>query len=268
MTAFILDAAERVSADTQKFYRRFLEPFAARFGPRAAPSITTKETEAFARRPTWSSSTRHDCIGTIATAFKWGGYALAGLRRPPKTSRGPTAIILPRDFGRLIHATSGDFQALLRFLWHTGCRPSEASGIDADAVDLRAGVVLLTQHKTAGKTGKPRVIYLSAAALDVLRGQLNHYPAGLLFRNARGGRFSRNAIVNRMWRLQRELGIAATAYGFRHSFITDSLSAGTPEPVVAALVGHVGTAMLANYNHVGARGRLLREAAEKIERSR
>jgi integrase len=135
-------------------------------------------------------------------------------------------------------------------------------------MDWRAGVVIRPNHKTAGQTGKPPLIYLPPAALDVLRGQLRRYGSGLLFRNVRGGHFSRNAIVNRMWRLQRNLGISATAYGFRHTFITDALTAGQPEAVVAALVGHSSTAMIQNYNHTGARGRLLRDAAERIERSR
>jgi integrase len=68
-----------------------------------------------------------------------------------------------------------------------------------------------------------------------------------------------------MLRLQRRLGIKATAYGFRHSFATDALANGVPDAHVAELLGHSGTAMLhKHYSHLTARAKALRDALGRV----
>ena len=56
-------------------------------------ALTTAQAEAYARKPTWSSSTQHDFLGILAAAFKWAERSrlvvrtpLVGLRKPPKAS--------------------------------------------------------------------------------------------------------------------------------------------------------------------------------------
>jgi integrase len=142
LTAFLADSESRVQPITLSFYRRFLLPFAECHGKLRADALTTTFAEAYSRKPTWSSSTRHDCLGTLATAFKWAERSrlilrspLTGLRLPPKESRGAEAVISEADYGKLLSATTSDFRALLRLLWLTGCRPNEATGLTVEAVD-------------------------------------------------------------------------------------------------------------------------------------
>jgi integrase len=271
ISAFLSDAESRVQPITLVYYRRFLVPFSDEHGTLTADSVTPPVAEAYARKPTWSSSTRHDCLGTLATAFRWAERArliprspLVGLTLPPKESQGADAVIPEEDFARMMRATSGDFRALLRFLWLTGCRPSEATNLTAKAVDWASACIVLRKHKTAHK-GKARVIYLSAEASAVLDDQRTRHPTGLLFPNRNGGAWGRKVLAQKMWRLQRKLGIRATAYGFRHTFASDALSNGVPDAQVAELLGHSGTAMLhKHYSHLGAKARVLREAVQRV----
>jgi integrase len=133
-----------------------------------------------------------------------------------------------------------------------------------EMVDWTGATVVLRHHKTANK-GKCRVIYLTAEALGILQQQRERYGSGHLFRGRGGRPFQKQSITNRMLRLQRRLGIKATAYGFRHSFATDALANGVPDAQVAELLGHSGTAMLhKHYSHLTARAKALRDALGRV----
>jgi integrase len=271
LEGFLADAEARVSEDTLEFYKRFLEPFSKQHGQKKADTLTCTLAEAFSRKPTWSSSTRNDCLGTLATAFRWAERArlidrtpLQGLRLPPKESAGAEAVISEADYRVMIKNTTGDFQALLRFLWLTGCRPSEATSLTVEAVDWASACIVKRKHKTAHK-GKVRVIYLSEEALAVLTAQREKHGQGLLFRTRTNRAWHKKTLAHRMWRLQKKLGIKATAYGMRHTFATDALANGVPDAQVAALLGHSGTTMLhRHYSHLTAQSQALREALGRV----
>ena len=167
LTAFLADAEGRVKPTTLDGYRRFLLPFAKRFGAVKASALSPPVAEAYARKPTWASDTRADFLGALVTAFRWADRSrliertpLAGLRKPPKASRGAEAVIGPADHERLLEAAGERFKPVLRLLHLTGARPGEVARIDTDNFDPEGGTVRLKDHKTAHKTGKARTIYL------------------------------------------------------------------------------------------------------------
>jgi integrase len=273
ISGFLADTATRVRPITHAFYRRFLEPFRALHGPVQISALTIGHAESFARRPTWSSSTRNDCLGTLATCFRWAERfriversPLHGLRLPPKESQGAETVISEPAYRRLVAATSGDFRALIRFLWLTGCRPSEATNLTVERVDWKSASIVLRTHKCSHR-GKRRVIFLSAQALAVVRAQRDRYSTGHLFRHRGGTAFGRAMLAQKFWRLSKRLGVRLTAYGFRHTFATDALSRGIPDTHVAELLGHSGTSMLhRNYSHLTARSNVLRRALDRVRR--
>src|SRR5262245_58652860 len=71
VNAFLADIGDRAKPKTVAVYRYFLDAFVANFGGRRADTLTPHEVEAFARKPSWSASTRHDFLGTLVTAFRW-----------------------------------------------------------------------------------------------------------------------------------------------------------------------------------------------------
>jgi integrase len=272
ITAFLADAESRVGGETQRGYRKYLLPVAARFGNRDAERLTVSEAEAYARKPAWSSTYRANVLSTLITAFRWAERErlisrspLHGLRKPARASRGAKAIVSAEAHARLCEHADAFFRAFLQLLWLTGGRPGEIAGLQAEDLDPVQGVAVLAEHKTA-HLGKVRVLFLSAEAVAVLRERLALHPEGLLFPGEDGQRMTPQAVGCRLRRLCVKAGVKhCIAYGFRHTFATDALAKGVPDAQVAALLGHAGTAMLhKHYAHLGVRAKALRDALDKV----
>jgi integrase/recombinase XerD len=138
-------------------------------------------------------------------------------------------------------------RALLEFLYGTGARISEATGLDVDDLDhlARDPAVLLT-----GKGDKQRYVPVgryAVAALDaylvrgrpVLAGKAARQASPAVFLNARGGRLTRQGA----WGILREAAIRSgqsdvSPHTLRHSFATHLLDGGADIRVVQELLGH------------------------------
>jgi|GEM_PF-4968390 len=59
------------------------------------------------------------------------------------------------------------FRDFLTAMYKTECRPGEVAAVTAKDVDLTLGVWTLEKHKTAGKTGEPRIVYLTDQAVEM-----------------------------------------------------------------------------------------------------
>jgi integrase len=272
LTAFLTDAESRVKAKTLRVYRYFLLPFADTHGDERVEALTPTQVEAYSRKPSWKPQTRHGFLSTVVTAFRWAERGrivdrnpLAGVRKPPKASRGAEALLNPEEYARLLDAATPYFRLFLRVLHASGARPGEVASITAENFDAEAGLVRLAEHKTA-YMGKFRVIYLPPEAVSLLARQRETLRSGALLRNNRGEPWTENAIGSAMRRTRERAGIPhAIAYGLRHTFATDALANGVPDAQVAELLGHAGTAMLhKHYSHLTARSRVLREALERV----
>jgi integrase len=269
---FLKIRAPRVTTGTLRGYRFALSThLVASFGPRPVQSLTAPELEDWADRPGWSSSTRHNYLGTVGVFLRWAGHPLA-LQLPPKESRGADAVLSDEQFARVVSAYSGgyggDLVALLRTLRETGARPGELTGLTVEVVDWSNGCVRLKQHKTKKRTGRDRVIYFPAAAMLILVSQRARHGSGLLFRTRAGTAYTGKSMKMLLQRISKRVGFRVFAYGERHGFATRALCSGVPDAVVAELLGHTSTAMVTrNYGHLGSQSRVLRDAAEKVSRA-
>jgi len=138
-------------------------------------------------------------------------------------------------------------RALLEFLYGTGARISEATGLDVDDLDhlARDPAVLLT-----GKGGKQRYVPVGSYAVKALdaylvrgrpvlasKAQRKQSPG--VFLNARGGRLTRQGA----WGILREAAGRSgngdvSPHTLRHSFATHLLDGGADIRVVQELLGH------------------------------
>jgi integrase len=268
--AFLADAKSKVKEVTWIVYERFCRFFKADYGKRNADTLTPALLETWARKPEWSSSTRHDALGILATAFRWAERAgliarspLVGIRKPPKASRGSKALISADEHARLVAHADPLFGAFLKLLWLTGARPSEIAGLHAEEIDHVQGLVILLNHKEA-HLGKVRIIFLCPEALGIIQGIGRE--SGLLFPGEDGQQMTAQAIGKRLHRLCIKAGIRnCTPYGYRHTFGTAALTKGIPDAQVAALLGHSGTAMLhKHYSHLTSQSQALREALGRV----
>jgi integrase/recombinase XerD len=141
-------------------------------------------------------------------------------------------------------------RALLEFLYGTGARISEATGLDTGDLDLAGdGVVRLS-----GKGGKQRIVPVGSYASQALDAYLVRARPALaaaaarttqraavpaVFLNARGGRLTRQGawMVLRAAASRADLG-PLSPHTLRHSFATHMLDGGADIRVVQELLGH------------------------------
>ncbi len=141
-------------------------------------------------------------------------------------------------------------RALLEFLYGTGARISEATGLDIDELQLGAApeypVVRLI-----GKGGKHRVVPVGRYAVRALEAYLVRARPGLamasrrasaspaVFLNARGGRLTRQGAWGVLHAAAARAGQPEVSpHTLRHSFATHMLDGGADIRVVQELLGH------------------------------
>lgn len=199
----------------------------------------------------WKKSGRH-AVRTLLRAFNWAvkrglipKNPVAGIEVPGKHR---SATYLTRDQRLLVIRAVKDraFRDFLTALFETGARPGEVRRVTAADVDFRLGVWTLQAHKTARKTGKPRVVYMSDAAAELTRRLVAENPDGPLFLNSRGVPWTRNAVRIRFRNLRKKYPEydRFTAYTYRKGYVTDALENGVDVAKVAELVGHTSTDMV------------------------
>ncbi|GAA3743852.1 site-specific tyrosine recombinase XerD [Salinactinospora qingdaonensis] len=202
--------------------------------------------------------------------------------RPPQPPRRLPKAIAPHEVEALLAAAGAGSgpralrdQALLELLYATGARISEAVGLDVDDIgqvppatgadpqatgeDPAAG---LGAVRFRGKGGKERVVPIGRFALRALDAYLVRARPALvgtgqatpaLFRNARGGRLTRQGA----WAVLRAATERAgrsdvSPHTLRHSFATHLLDGGADVRVVQELLGHASVTTTQIYTLVTA----------------
>jgi integrase len=74
------------------------------------------------------------------------------------------------QFQTLLRGSDARFRRFLIFLKFTGCRPGEAASMRWADVRFDEASVVLREHKTARKTGRPRVIPLVPTVIKLRSG--------------------------------------------------------------------------------------------------
>jgi integrase/recombinase XerD len=138
-------------------------------------------------------------------------------------------------------------RALLEFLYGTGARISEVTGLDVDDLDHLATDPAV---RLSGKGGKQRYVPVGSYAVRALDAYLVRGRPALaaaavrrgspaVFLNARGGRLTRQGA----WGVLREAAVRSgkidvSPHTLRHSFATHLLDGGADIRVVQELLGH------------------------------
>lgn len=260
---------------TFEYHKNFLSQFAKEHGSLPAPSIKPFHVTRWVdSHDDWTGAKR-SAIAVVQRAFSWAKdqgliqeNQIAKLKKPPIKRRERIVSAAERQ-EILTVVTDPSFRNFLLALQHTGCRPSEVATVTAAQVDLSLGIWVLPEHKTAGKTGRPRVVYLTPELHELCKRLIMENPAGPIFRNRRGKAFSKNAIRLRFRWIRKKLPHldGVVAYCYRHAFATDALINGVGIAQVAELMGHSSTAMVSKvYGHISNNVNHLREAATKATR--
>lgn len=172
------------------------------------------------------------------------------------------------DAGAAAAADGIDFWALrdrllLEFLYGSGCRISEAVGLDVGDVEPARG-----RARVMGKGSKERVVFFGGVCSALLQeflprraAQLGKWSAPLtqgadisayaLFHNRRGGRLGDRSARAIVTAAAAAAGIdkRVTPHSLRHSFATHLLDGGANVRVVQELLGHASIATTQVYTH-------------------
>lgn len=273
---FLADAEGRLSVGGMRNYRIFAKKFISAFGKYKLTSLCNADLERFARiQDDWSNTYRHQFLCFVASVCKFAvreKYVdvnpLAGLRKPPKASRGSSALVTEQQHIRMLAVCRNKkFADFLQLLWLTGARPSEIAGLTAGHIRLARGqVISLSIHKTACH-GHSRMLVLCKPAWEIVeRHSAGKQDCELLFTGYAGEKLTANAIHGRVTRLATKAGVGnVIPYGYRHAFATDALEKGVSETFVASLLGHNSTVMLhKHYSHLTARVESLKSQLARV----
>ena len=154
--------------------------------------------------------------------------------------------------------------AMLEFIYATGIRVSELTGLRPEQVDLGGGWV-----RVLGKGSKERVVPFGPRATAALRRYLAarsvRFPNAIdtVFLNARGRGLTRSGFAQRLAAAARRAGISErlTPHRIRHTTATVLLEGGASLRVVQEILGHRSVLTTQRYTHVSSK--FMRQACEK-----
>ena len=115
----------------------------------------------------------------------------------------------------------------------------------------RRGRITLAEHKTARKTGKPRVIPIGKNLGQTLRKAIGDRQPGPIFLSPTGEQWTVGNLSSTQRRLRDAAGLPRdlVLYLARHRFGTEALRAGLPLKDVADLMGHASVTTTEIYLH-------------------
>lgn len=256
---------------TYASYQSFLQDFCDLYGTLLAKDLKPLHvTRWLDAHPGWNGS-RRNAVVAVKRAFNWADAEgvlqpnpIKAVKKPPQRHR--DRVLTPEERKEILAAIKDEaFRNFVFAMMETGARPGEVRRVTAAHVNLDLGVWFFKEHKTAKRTGKPRIIYLNEAMLDLTRKLVALYPEGPLFHGPRSKRgFTRNGVRCRFRNLRARLPKLAgvISYTARHSFATQALINGVGIAHVAELMGHVDTTMVSqHYAHLAGNVQHMREAA-------
>jgi integrase len=208
-----------------------------------------------------SASTKHTAARAAKRICNWAcderlihSSPLRGFKKPPDGRR--ERYLAPSEYAACLRAVgksqrahlAGPIRDVIKFLWHTGCRPQELRAIEADWV--RGRKIVLPREVSKGKI-RNRTIYLDSMSAAIVNRLSQQWPKGPIFRNTDGAPWTRDTLGRTIRRIGKRAGIKGLCpYLFRHGFVTRMLERGVDVATLAAISGNSPRMILNVYNHV------------------
>ncbi len=185
-----------------------------------------------------------------------------GLRNPKQAQKLPAFLTEEESHALLelppmVDFLSARLRCLLEFLYASGLRVSELTGLDLQDV-LRAERTL----QVLGKGHKERLVPFHEAAGAILDAYLVHRgaflaehalpPTAALFLNQRGGRLTPTSVRTFLGRVMEDVAFRAriSPHALRHSFATHLLNRGMDLRAIQELLGHASLSTTQRYTHL------------------
>ena len=279
---------KRLKDSTMRVRSPYLQSFAEAHGWRPVSECTPLHMKEWLNsHPNWKSDwTKNGALRNVQVCFNWGVQNKlisfnpfkgvthrAGEPRRDMTEDEFRAILRNTGSGCRKKLTPGArFRQILLFLWLTGCRPSEASGLQWKHIDFDRGLIILPEHKTARmqKTPKPRIIPLHPVVVRLLRSIQERREGECVFLTYKKTRWTKDTLAQRVRRARIEAGVSdeAKLYGTRHAFGTRAILKGVDVKTLSELLGHTTTRMSEHYVHLAGQFEHLAAAMNQVNAPR
>lgn len=245
---------------------------------------------------TWGSTMKHHGWRALKSALKFNvvrGHTLtnplAAIKTPAEfhsRARGAECALSDGVLNVLLGTAEKNFSDFLTVLLLTGARPGELVAAEERHYDRSKRAIIFRANdrvykwKNAAKTGKDRVIILTAEAVGIVERRISRQGAGPVFKNQRGKSLAgRTGAGCWMGRLKHRDAVAAfflregihadamkgiTMYSFRHTYATKALKCSVPVKTLADLMGTSVYMIERHYGHLTADENYMRRMAELV----
>ena len=252
------------STATQDTYRRIVDRFFAAVG-KPLQAVTLTDLQYWRESLTGSAATQRTHIAAVRSLFAFAvkvGYlrmSPAVMLETPKVQQQQDARTLTQaDTLRLFDACqTAQETALVRLLYGSGCRVSEALALTWQDVQPRqhgAGAVLRIRDGKGGKARQAGINAAAYAAILALRTE-DTQPTAFVFATRNGTALDRHAAHNLLKRVLSRAGLKdavpdrVSCHWLRHTHATHAIAAGAPLTDVQAQLGHASLATTTIYAH-------------------
>jgi integrase len=205
---------KRRSRDTYEWYRYRLRRLVDKFPSIRAMSLRPHHVEEWVDSyGTMAVTTRRNYLRSVKRCLTWAvrqGYLernpIDSLEIPGGERR--EVYVTPEEYARLLqYAPDPGFRDLIRVTYLSGCRPQESLIVKTEHVDVKHCRWVFPQNQAKGKQA-PRIVYLTEAAMEIIRELMVRFPDGTLFRNADGNPWTTEAVNCSFDRIQTRMGKA------------------------------------------------------------
>lgn len=256
------------SPATVRFYRQRLKRFGEKFGDRefSREAIRPLEIDTYLHdagrgsdgREFSDSTKRHNIVAIdslqsfavkIAKVLPKDARVFDELEKPRMGQR--ETIPSDEELEKIRKVASPAFLAIFDALLQSGCRPGELCKAVVADVDWTKRAIVLTEHKTARKTGKPRIIPLGQKLGAMVAAAIAGRTWGPVFRNSRGRAWSPAALSAQFRRYRDDLKLRPDLcmYLCRHRFGTLLASKKKDIKTIADMMGHANVSTTQKYIH-------------------
>ncbi len=271
--SFLIHSRIHFAADTHRLNKYYCQLFSEACGLVAAREIRPYHIDRWidpkVEAEEWGDTTVYNARKAAMRVFSWAEERkllpenpLSGMKNPKPKPR--QRAITDAEFKKLYENAGDPLRNILRALYLTGARPKEAR--DLTWAQVKDDRWVLSEHKTAKKSGKPRVVFLNEEMRTMMAALRNNGHTHV-FLNTEGRSWTMNALRLQVWRIKKKLKLPedVCSYLCRHGFGTRAILSGVDGPTLAELMGHSSQEMISRvYVHLADQHQHLKKAVDRI----
>lgn len=226
---FLAWCEPRRAASTVRHYQSRLRTFVDRFGKKKFEKIKPLELQKHFDKVNAGKApdTQRSNIVVFETFQKWlikNGLLKKKIVDKLEKPAGQQRKRIPTDeeTAAILEAGSPAFRLIYRALRQCGARPNELCRATVENIDTENGVIVLHEHKTAKKTGRPRRIGIGEKLKAIIDESLSGRTTGPLFLSPHGKQWTPANLSGHYRKIRDKLGLPKdlVLYLARHEHAT------------------------------------------------